>query len=1013
MANPAELATLIRFALSQIPAHNAHHVFEEVCRHLTRQFICSNVLPATGPVSAGGDQGRDFETFRTHLREELGPGGGFLGLVSEGAIAFVCTTQADDVSAKVAADIEKVCASGHPVHEIKAFLLASMPVAARHQLESKMQKAHGVHLEVFDAEAVAELLASPQGFWIADQFLALPAAVGPPHIEDEGLAGWYVELRSRWRAKRTPEPTVGDLVSLKRGLREATFGSCARPDLPFWIALVRELLGDPRLSAPVEQRARYELVVATLRGTGDLRRTDDIARVYLDASLSETEPSRIEDASILLMYVGGAAVRGVTSITVSERRSWHAGLKERVESLLPDATPNRHASLLFILGHLGLHPAFSLETPPNAPGEVPDLAELDRDVPSIVVPAGSIELREFFADVRLSMSAWTELAEGLEQTPLFPVDRLSELLRASAPLLVDYPTWRRLVDLVDDAVARVSGKGATADRARDRAMELFRSNRLLEALEELHRAKVDWWSGDTLRGSLLAMLMIARSYLELRFPAAAKAYGLAVATSALQSADEELSDLVPRGLLIAAHADFAAGAWCGASELFEVGLVAQSQLIENGLDLEQHESVSEAVLHMTYISACAGDIDPSLHERVQASAARAGVQEIISDVLDGYGAPAADAWASFGEDELTGPAFSDVGETRRIRFSAIGTDWLVESPNDAESVRLAERFAAATQAMLAALARDDLCVLPTQITVHIESKSQDSLTSDSPLEWMPSNDGRVWKARLVPAAAPGSGDPQQIGTELLSVLTQILLDASLLPEAQFFAIMERAFQQGLDHKLSPARPYDELAAAVTPDDVYVEFGRAGFTTPWASFEGPPRAHEALSWKDGTGPTFTMERAESMLQDRYARFPSILRTTLPALRVSEQFRGTVRSLRDARWLDWHILTAVANIVMNYRFAMTGRDPEDLGAREEMARLLFEPEDERAPLVPAHIFTLDVMQQARHVAMLSLVRLWDLECHQPTPDFGGIERLLAARYGYWDHDVEHDDPFPDVD
>ena len=80
MANPSEVEAQVRFALSQLPAQNAHHVFEHICRQLTQQFICSNVLPATGPVSAGGDQGRDIETFRTYLREELGPHGAFLGL---------------------------------------------------------------------------------------------------------------------------------------------------------------------------------------------------------------------------------------------------------------------------------------------------------------------------------------------------------------------------------------------------------------------------------------------------------------------------------------------------------------------------------------------------------------------------------------------------------------------------------------------------------------------------------------------------------------------------------------------------------------------------------------------------------------------------------------------------------------------------------------------------------------------------------------------------------------------
>ena len=46
--------------------------------------------------------------------------------------------------------------------------------------------------------------------------------------------------------------------------------------------------------------------------------------------------------------------------------------------------------------------------------------------------------------------------------------------------------------------------------------------------------------------------MIARLYLDLRLPMAAKAHGLAVAFAAATSADEELADLVPAGLLMAA-----------------------------------------------------------------------------------------------------------------------------------------------------------------------------------------------------------------------------------------------------------------------------------------------------------------------------------------------------------------------------------------------------------------------------------------------------------------------------
>jgi hypothetical protein len=61
---PEEAGKLIRFALSELAAENAHHDFEHLCRHLTRRKICPNIIPATGPVSGGGDQGADFETYK-------------------------------------------------------------------------------------------------------------------------------------------------------------------------------------------------------------------------------------------------------------------------------------------------------------------------------------------------------------------------------------------------------------------------------------------------------------------------------------------------------------------------------------------------------------------------------------------------------------------------------------------------------------------------------------------------------------------------------------------------------------------------------------------------------------------------------------------------------------------------------------------------------------------------------------------------------------------------------------
>ena len=93
MANLDQVISQIRFGIEQLSAKNSHHEFEHLCRHLTRARICSNILPATGPVSAGGDQGRDFETFRTYLNSTSIADSTFIGLASYKPIAFGCSLE--------------------------------------------------------------------------------------------------------------------------------------------------------------------------------------------------------------------------------------------------------------------------------------------------------------------------------------------------------------------------------------------------------------------------------------------------------------------------------------------------------------------------------------------------------------------------------------------------------------------------------------------------------------------------------------------------------------------------------------------------------------------------------------------------------------------------------------------------------------------------------------------------------------------------------------------------------
>ena len=489
----------------------------------------------------------------------------------------------------------------------------------------------------------------------------------------------------------------------------------------------------------------------------------------------------------------------------------------------------------------------------------------------------------------------------------------------------------------------------------------------------------------------------------------AKAYALAAAVTAANNSDDDLVDLAPRGLMIAGSCEFLSGAWCRAAELYDLALVAQHEVGRGGVNLDEDTMAQEAMLHLGYILLCARHTSPELASEIESLVERSGVLALIRELIDDRPERHADSWQSFGEGQLSNRPFSDTGDTRRIRFAALGTSWTLLTDNDDETVLIAERFAAGVQAMLAALAHEDLCLVPTAITVRIEVRQQQAPAAPERIEARPSNDGREWVVRLAPTGADSSADLEAVHADLFGALLVILREASLLPGDDFFSAMERGFQRGLGNRLMTAVQLEQFA------DTFAVEQRSGFDRrtvemPWNSLEGALSDHEELRWQDGPGPTYSHDTAEGFLQTRYETLSQSLRITAVRLSLSEEFQTVVARLRAEGWLDWHILTAVSNIAINYRNPISASTPPSEDAWRQFLQAASQPESATAQPVPFSLFTYERMRDARQTAMFSLLMHWGLECHQETPDIPGVERLLAARYGYWDEDVPHEDPFP---
>jgi hypothetical protein len=111
--------------------------------------IVSNLLPATGPVSVAGDQGRDAESHWTDLPATTS---WFAVLASTDSVVLACTIHKRDVAGKIRRDLSTITAAGTQVNRVIYFTVTAVPIALRHELQMDARATHGIELDIWDAQ---------------------------------------------------------------------------------------------------------------------------------------------------------------------------------------------------------------------------------------------------------------------------------------------------------------------------------------------------------------------------------------------------------------------------------------------------------------------------------------------------------------------------------------------------------------------------------------------------------------------------------------------------------------------------------------------------------------------------------------------------------------------------------------------------------------------------------------------------------------------------------------------
>lgn len=977
MENIQEVSVYIRFQLDRLAVNNAHHEFEDLCFHLAQARICSNILPATGPVSAGGDQGRDFETFETDLKFTPIVNSTFIGLKSDKHIAFSCSTSKDIIN-KIKRDIKSILSHNHlPCDKIVYFCTEDIAVSERHKLEQWAQKKYSIPLVIFDGNAITNLLVDRELFWIAVRYLDVPSEIYPRQDDEKDS---YIKSLEYWRKNdRASVLNYASFYEIKESMRHVVFDTNnAKQDIPFWIKILEKFMNDD-FGIDLKRHAMYEIAVASYRGLGTFIGRENMLREFFGMIPNLESVGELEDYGVLLSYCIPATYNGLVRLEIDELKNWHNLLLEKLDEKLKTDDINLKCQLLELRG-------FSQTKP------LDEYFEINEDE---------------------MMNNWIELSKLAENAPLFPIHRFSNRLIKLTKYLGSHPKYECLTKKIDELLSKRYGDHIAAQNCVDRAIEFYENGEVLKAIKQLHQAKIKWFIEETAYNSLISAILISNSYLNLGLSFAAKYYALAIAYIAQASSDQLMKSFTPRALFIAAKCDYVQGSWFEFFELMDDAIKTHLAFSKDPLGVHVHDELEEDLYYASIIifitkSFFKEPYDSFVTNRIKewdyfdedveymASVAK---ENFTIDNID-------DLWLMM-EEQLNSRPFGDCGSSREVSWSELGIIWNINWKNDYNFNAISEQFIAILQIFLADLADIDLCLLKTNVNISI---AVDDIENPK-VEFVPSNNGRKWK--IIFPSYENFNDIYKLQNQFLSIISHVLFEVSLLPSYELDKIIKNCLKNGILNKVFIAESYLNLYKFFINPEIF-DTEKTLKTAPELDRSFKIKSHEELKWFNGPGPGYNKKKATKHLKARYEKSVIPIKQTLKRLSKDPEFISTVAKLRADGWLDWHILLVISNIAVNYRveenmekYPLPSSVDKESWYQTEIEIVMDEEEKTNSSVIPVSKFNEDELRLCLEVTMLdTLTRVYGLECRQVTPDLDAIGHFLGERYNYWKDDIEHE-------
>jgi hypothetical protein len=973
MATISQVVEQIRFALENLSERNGQHEFEHLCRHFARHRICFNVLPATGPVGGGGDQGRDFESFRTFIQ---GLGSGKFGGAAEGKkLAFACSLQ-KEVNRKIRSDVASIMSHRESIDIIYFFSSRPVSISKRHSYQAWARKTYKVELEIVDREALAEQLSDPEIFWIAVSYLNVPSEIFPPlgNAND-----FYNDKKSSWTKSVTSPAHYSDFVDLKQCWRYAL--AEMPQDIPFWLDLLQKF-EKSQVGKTFWPQVAYEIIVLIARQRRSFRGQEDRLRVYFTEVRKFKFPDEVENATVVLSYMVAMYRLGEISMEGEEIHRVWVELRDKIDNgIKKPLSKNQLCLWLELRSSLSFTGGVTIETLPN---------------------------------IDETFSIWLRIAEECRNAPTFPVKKFHDELFDYIKLIGEHQKFDEILDKLRPEIGSRTGEAALAESHFRRAEQFDNQKQYIRAIRELHNAKVKWFVGETLEQSTNCSILLATCYSRLGLHYAALYYSLAAGFIIANSTHSWPANKILDCLMVAANAVYHQGHWCSFCGFTESLLILHGERALNPRSIKEHEHLVWLVRSLPPALIMTERFSPSHLEEFRRLVRKWGfetlIDEGVNELKPHFDSLPENKFRTSLTESFTGPPFSDAGKQCVAVWSALGIIWSVRWENSHKAFRVAGECVAFLQIAIAELAGCDLDIVPGCLDIEIQLSNQAKLS----MEQIPDN--AAYRYRLYVPSAPKSGliGVNDYVAQTLVGIMQMVRSFSVTPSSKFedlfikdrgpniyqHTFFARRFHELIDYFLPPARfnleirsvgecpfPFDNWAAATSPE---------------------------LAWIDSIHRGFSEAAEIKRIRIRYHKTIRSIRYTAGRLKGNPDFKATLKDLRSKNWKDWHILQAMANIVAKYRTTLRmGPYSDNPAWKRVFLDEIFQKETENSAPVPTRIFSkFEIEFTAITVILNTVTKHMNLELHQTTPNTEGLCEYLRRRWRYWDLDVEHEKVFDET-